>query len=43
MIADNYHVILDAGLWILDEKGIVFSDLSSIEHPATSISMLGAM
>jgi len=32
--------MLDAGLWILDEKGIVFSDLSSIEHPATSISML---
>ena len=35
----NNIQILDAGLWILDGLGNVFS-LSSIEYPATSISML---
>jgi hypothetical protein len=37
MIADSYNMMLDTGFWILDGIRNVFS-LSSIEHPATSIS-----
>jgi len=43
MIAGCYHVILDAGFWILDRIRNSFFVFSSIEHPVTSIASPQAM